>query len=134
MKKSFLVFSILLLFACGVSKADERYKEGETIAYEVVTGEQLPLYVKKLYDKQHKQFQTYTVQQDDATYAIIHLGERKTGGYGVEVTEVRYKNGKAIVYYKEQKPAPDAIVTQALTYPKVAIKIKAAIPIEIEKK
>ncbi|WP_461201819.1 protease complex subunit PrcB family protein [Anoxybacillus sp. TBDG-1] len=134
MKKSFLVFSILLLFACGVSKADERYEEGETIAYEVVTGDQLPPHVKTLYDKQHKQFQTYTVQQDDATYAIIHLGERKTGGYGVEVTEVRYKKGKAIVYYKEQQPAPDAIVTQVLTYPKVAIKIKTTIPIEIKKK
>ncbi|MBB5355281.1 hypothetical protein HNR43_001253 [Anoxybacillus mongoliensis] len=134
MKKWFLVFSMLLLFACGVSKVDERYEEEETIAYEVVTGEQLPPHVKALYDKQHKQFQTYTVQQDDMTYAIIHLGERKTGGYGVEVTEVRYKKGKAIVYYKEQKPAPDAIVTQALTYPKVAIKIKTTIPIEIKKK
>ncbi|MBB6175662.1 hypothetical protein HNQ82_000472 [Anoxybacillus tengchongensis] len=134
MKKCFFVFSILFLSACGVSKADERYKEGETIAYEVVTGEQLPPHVKALYDKQHKQFKVYTVQQDDMTYAIIHLGERKTGGYGVEVTEVRYKKGKAIVYYKEQKPAPDAIVTQALTYPKVAIKIKTAIPIEIKKK
>ncbi|ACJ33596.1 Uncharacterized membrane protein [Anoxybacillus flavithermus WK1] len=136
MKKWMIMVMSFFLSACHVSKAEkqEAYEEGDHIAYEVITVEQLPQHMKALYEKQHKQFQTYTVQQDDVTYAIIHLGERKTGGYGVEVIEVRYKKGKAIVYYKEQKPAPDAIVTQALTYPKVAIKIKTAIPVEIKKK
>ncbi|KIQ93483.1 hypothetical protein LH47_02427 [Anoxybacillus thermarum] len=136
MKKWIIMFMSFLLSACNVSKAEKQYayKEGESIASEVVTAEQLPQHVKALYEKQHKQFQAYAVQQEDATYVVIHLGERKTGGYGVEVIDVRYEKGKAIVSYKERKPAPDAIVTQALTYPKVAIKIKTSVPIEIKKK
>ncbi|MED0685332.1 protease complex subunit PrcB family protein [Anoxybacillus ayderensis] len=136
MKKWMIMFMSFLLSACGVSKAEKQYayKEGDQIPYEVVTAEQLPQHMKALYEKQHKQFQTYTVQQDGVTYVVIHLGERRTGGYGVEVIDVRYEKGKAIVYYKERKPAPDAVVTQAFTYPKVAIKIKTSVPIEIKKK
>lgn len=136
MKKWIVMLMSFLLSACGVSKAEKQYayKEGDQIPYEVVTEEQLPKHMRALYEKQHKQFQTYTVQQDGVTYVVIHLGERKTGGYGVEVIDVRYEKGKAIVSYKERKPAPDAMVTQALTYPKVAIKIKTSVPIEIKKK
>ena len=136
MKKWIVMLMSFLLSACSVSKAEKQYayKEGEPIAYEVVTVEQLPQHVKALYEKQHKQFQTYAVQQEGVTYVVIHLGERRTGGYGIEVIDVRYEKGKATVYYKERKPAPNAIVTQALTYPKVAIKIKTTIPVEIKSK
>ncbi|MGG6431552.1 protease complex subunit PrcB family protein [Anoxybacillus sp. D401a] len=134
MKRWIVVLIGLFLSACSVSKADERYEEDEDVVYHVVTEEQLPQHVKALYNRQHKQFKTYTIQQDGMTYVVIHLGERRTGGYGIEVINVRYEKGKAVVYYKERKPAPDAIVTQALTYPKAAIKIKTSVPIEIKKK
>lgn len=135
MKKWFIVLLSLLLCVCSVSQANgQYYKEKERIPYEIVANkQQLPKEVKTLYDKQHKQFKVYTVRRSGVTYVVIHLGERKTGGYGVKVTDVRYKKGKAIVYYKEQKPAPNALVTQVLTYPKVAIKLKTTIQIEIKR-
>ncbi|WP_255573447.1 protease complex subunit PrcB family protein [Anoxybacillus sp. ST4] len=134
MKRWIVVLIGLFLSACSVSKAEETYEESENVVYHVVTEEQLPQHVKALYDRQHKQFKTYTVQQDGVMYIVTHLGERRTGGYDVVITNVTYEKGKIVVYYEERKPAPDAIVTQALTYPKIAIKIETTIPVEVKKK
>jgi hypothetical protein len=47
----------------------------------------------------------------------IFLGERFTGGYGVDVRSITEEDGNAVVEYEEYKPSSDMIVTQALTYP-----------------
>lgn len=48
---------------------------------------------------------------------VVFLGERNTGGYTVDVANVRIQAGRFIVEYRETAPAPDALTTQALTYP-----------------
>jgi hypothetical protein len=47
----------------------------------------------------------------------IFLGERRTGGYGVEIVSARATGGQLVVEYREKTPPPDAMVTQALTHP-----------------
>ncbi len=47
----------------------------------------------------------------------VFLGIRPTGGYGVEITGARRDGGALVVEYVEQRPRPDAILTQALTAP-----------------
>jgi hypothetical protein len=48
---------------------------------------------------------------------VIFLGEKNTGGYGAEITGVRVHEGRLVLDYRESSPAPDAMVTQALTSP-----------------
>jgi hypothetical protein len=47
----------------------------------------------------------------------LFLGEKTTGGYGAEITGVRVHEGRLVMVYRESSPAPDAMVTQALTSP-----------------
>jgi hypothetical protein len=47
----------------------------------------------------------------------VFMGEKPTGGYGIEVTSVYEYRDKITVNVKEKEPGPDEIVTQALTYP-----------------
>jgi len=53
------------------------------------------------------------------TVAVIHAGERPTGGYSVRVEKVASgpRAGQARVWRRVLEPGPDAMVTQALTYP-----------------
>jgi hypothetical protein len=51
---------------------------------------------------------------------VVHLGERRTGGFGVELLAARAEGGTFVVEYRETVPEPGAMVTQALTSPWVA--------------
>ncbi len=45
------------------------------------------------------------------------MGEKRTGGYAIQITKVVARNGEVVVFIKETTPPPDAIVTQTLTQP-----------------
>lgn len=62
-------------------------------------------------------------QARGATIVTILAGEKPTGGYAVEVITVERAGNTCTVRYKVEAPAPDAMVTQALTYPATAIRI-----------
>lgn len=59
---------------------------------------------------------------------LISLGQRNTGGYGITVKLVEDIEGKTSVIVEETKPAPGSMVTQAITYPRVYIKIQNIAP------
>ncbi len=48
---------------------------------------------------------------------VVFLGERRTGGYTVEITAVESSAEGLIVTPRESAPPPGAMVTQALTQP-----------------
>ncbi len=54
---------------------------------------------------------------------VIAGGTQRTGGYSVEVKSLEVKDGKLIVNWKLNTPAPGAIVTQALTNPALTILV-----------
>ncbi len=47
----------------------------------------------------------------------VFAGTRPTAGYGVGISEIEKRDNRLVVTYREQKPAPDAIVAQVLTTP-----------------
>ncbi len=57
------------------------------------------------------------VDFDDEMVIALFMGQQSTGGYAIEVDEVRVDEQTATVYYRERRPGPDEIVTQALTSP-----------------
>lgn len=63
---------------------------------------------------------TYNVEHYDETRSklTVSWGEKPTGGYRIQILDIVFDDHEIVVYYKATAPGPDAIVTQALTYPK----------------
>jgi hypothetical protein len=47
----------------------------------------------------------------------VFIGERRTGGYIVQIISAGVEKDSFVVVYEEQAPGPDKFVTQALTTP-----------------
>jgi len=54
---------------------------------------------------------------------IVALGEQPTGGYSVTIESIQLAGGELAVTGKATAPGPDAVTTQALTYPYCAVSI-----------
>ncbi len=63
------------------------------------------------------------VPEGDSTTLLIFLGQRPTGGYGVDVEKVEIKGGKLVVVARERCPKPGSMVIQVITSPFVAVKV-----------
>lgn len=55
--------------------------------------------------------------------AAVFLGTRSSGGYGVDVRDVRQEGDVVVVDLDITEPAPGAFTTQALTHPWVMVEI-----------
>ena len=53
----------------------------------------------------------------EGTYLAVFWGEKPTGGYSVEITSARVEGDRVTIRISLKDPPPDAMVTQALTYP-----------------
>ncbi len=62
---------------------------------------------------------------DFTQYQVVAVfaGEKPTGGYSVEVTNVEIKNSHLVAIIKSCQPQADALVTEAFTQPHHIIKI-----------
>ena len=64
----------------------------------------------------------------------IVLGERRTGGFSVDIATARAEDGKLVIQYQEKTPAPDMMVTQMLTAPwVVAVVPRSDLPVVAQK-
>lgn len=57
------------------------------------------------------------------TVLAVLMGQRPTGGYGVEVRDVTLEGGDLFVDVILREPAPDAITTSALTSPWALVRV-----------
>lgn len=77
------------------------------------------------------------VHHDGRQFIIIALGERRTGGYHVEVEKVDRQGEEIHVYAREVGPEPGMMVTQALTYPLEVVSFrceeKLAVTVHMER-
>jgi hypothetical protein len=78
-----------------------------------------------------------TVSDEEHTYVLIALGERKTGGYDVKILGAEEKQDPSgsyiVVKAKETRPAPGDMVIQVITYPTAVYKIpKTTLPVKVE--
>ena len=60
---------------------------------------------------------------DKYDLVIVALGEQPTGGYSVTIESIQLDGGELAVTGKASAPGPDAVTTQALTYPYSAVTI-----------
>jgi PrcB C-terminal len=60
---------------------------------------------------------------DKEIVAAVFLGEKKTGGYDVEIIAAEQTPGALVISYREKGPPAGAIVIQALTQPYHIIRL-----------
>ena len=60
----------------------------------------------------------------EGTYLVVFWGEKPTGGYTVEILSARTEGSRIVVRLALTKPPPDAMVSQALTYPYAAAVLR----------
>ncbi|MBM2820739.1 MAG: hypothetical protein HW405_499, partial [Candidatus Berkelbacteria bacterium] len=57
------------------------------------------------------------------TVIIVAAGQKNTGGFDIEITNIQKQSNQTLVYYTETSPAKNCLVTMALEYPYHAIEI-----------
>lgn len=81
--------------------------------------------------------------EDDVSYMIepineqvnkvvIDWGTKPHSGYGVAITGINFKDGKAIIQYDRRYPEPDHMYLQVITYPKAETFVSSVYTIELE--
>ncbi|WP_343694752.1 protease complex subunit PrcB family protein [Flavobacterium sp.] len=131
MKKVISVLVIFVLVSCGAKKST-----GSTALYEVLTEQSdgggnikffeiltEPNEIKML---ENDPLLTAKMKQADianSNYVILNMGEKNTGGYSIGIESVEETDKNIIITVKEKNPAPDAMVTQSITYPYTVVKV-----------
>jgi hypothetical protein len=62
----------------------------------------------------------------DAWQIFVSMGEQRTGGFAIRIESVTIAGTTVTVTVKRSTPAPDAMVTQVLTYPSDAVRVRRA--------
>lgn len=65
-----------------------------------------------------------TVDFDKEIVIAVFLGEKPTGGYGVEISGAEVADGSVTIFVKETSPKPGAIVTQTINQPFHIVRIE----------
>ncbi len=141
-----IVISLVLFIACGertddplvdddrkisdnetVEQLPEEFNElehmttpEESIAVTHIRERDLPDEVKTWFDNSRRLDAMPTAiskVHGDKTYLYVSWGERPTGGYEVSIIDALRRRDEIIVRVRYRRPAPDAMVTQAITYP-----------------
>jgi hypothetical protein len=116
-----LTAAMLLVLAC--SQPDE--------PEEVILPDELPAVVQTWIDAATKNFAGQTFVYEDILYLLVTYGEKPTGGYVVEITDITEEEGKLIVTAYFTEPGEDEMVTQAFTYPyDLAMLENPGLPVE----
>ncbi|MGF1470154.1 MAG: protease complex subunit PrcB family protein [Rubrobacteraceae bacterium] len=64
----------------------------------------------------------------EGTYLAAFWGEQPTGGYTVEILSARTEEDRIVVRLALGRPSPDAMVSQALTYPYAVAALREEVP------
>lgn len=94
--------------------------------YKLVKQENAPEEVKEWINENKTVEGNKIVTINDMTYVVISRGEKKTGGYGIEI-DCKEKDNSVEILVKYINPKKDQIMIQVLTYPLIIIKFKKTI-------
>ena len=133
----FCVFSILIFVIFGSDCLPFNQKETSNESKQVQPGdegsktiliENKDYYIKGEFKGQYlditkRGYYIDTLNEPNAPYYyIICMGEKSTGGYSLEINEVRKVDEKVEIIVKENVPPAGEVVTQAFTYPTITVE------------
>jgi len=118
----------------SVNPEEGRETKVQQVPHQIVAYADLPADVQAIVDSsKHTSTAQVLKGEGDTQYALISLGARNTGGYAVEISSVEEVDGEILVIYQENRPAPDKMVIQVITYPWQIIQVDTSLPISIRK-
>ncbi|SEP64164.1 PrcB C-terminal [Virgibacillus subterraneus] len=127
-----MILSILLLSGCGSGTTEDESmggeKESTNLSFKTIKVENTPDRVQKWIQKWIQKNRSKEVEKvfnvDGMTYAIILLGQKPTGGYNVEIEQIKKMNTNSsqtdsvnTVSYEVTEPEKGSVNIQTLTYP-----------------
>jgi hypothetical protein len=71
-----------------------------------------------------KAFKVESIDWKKQMVVVASGGTKTTGGYGVEITELKEQDGVLIVHWKLHTPKPGSPVTKAITHPAQAVLVE----------
>lgn len=127
MKYKFLVIILIGLMCVGCSSnhndpIDENFYE--IVSIEDINNEE----VVQWYEENSKTYGSYIFSSKDFEgykYLLVSAGEKRTGGYSIEIKKASKKDKNIVFDFSLNEPAKDDAVIMVLTYPNILIKVKA---------
>lgn len=112
-----LLLALLFLVAAGCGQEQLPAEPDNDEGVEIVLPDQLPAEVEEWIEDSRQELAGQTYELEGVLYLLVTYGERPTGGYDVEITDIAMQDDKVVVTAEFTEPAEDEMVTQALTYP-----------------
>ena len=117
---------------------DELTSEQLKIIFDIFENNNIYLEIKyeimnrnEFYLKQYNERGYSCEKLNDTLICTIAMGEKRSGGFFIEIKKVKIKGNSVIIYVNEILPKPGDAVTDAITYPIAKIKFNKE-PDEIE--
>lgn len=120
-----LLTGILLLTVAAAGCSNQSFAFNKVEAAEKVPETILNAIDELKLDRGYYVFDSKQYGTGKTTYVLICGGEKRTGGYDIEVVSKKVKNGQLQVTVKEIEPKQGSMVIQVLTYPYVLFKTDA---------
>ena len=128
-----LLLLTMVLFSCSSSKQTgskplfevltQQEDGGGNIQFFEILSEPNEIAMLQNDDKLKDKINSNDVQTSN--FIVLNMGEKPTGGYQIGVESVVETDKNIIITIKETTPEPNAMVTQAITYPYCIVKINS---------
>ncbi len=130
-KKLSMLIMMLLLLVYPTACSDNINGEPVTPAPDD-SADQLPEAIQEWIGYSEELFLAQARPLEDSTYILITYGEKPTGGFAVDITDIEINNDSLKVFVEFTNPGKDELVTEALTYPYDLILIEGNTFTDIE--
>lgn len=126
-----LLILVCALFVClclgGCSAESTDVKKIRDLEFTVVKESEIPEeLMQRIESKKSNEFKCtfYNKDTKEDLYIVVGYGKQMTGGYSVTVDELFLTNNAIYIDTSLLGPSKDDVITQAITYPYVVVKIK----------
>lgn len=92
--------------------------------YKIIEKNEAPEEVQEWIEKNKYEENHTIVKTNQRTYVIITRGEKRTGGYGIDISSVEEKDNVIYILVKYMDPDPEDIVIQTVTYPYIIVELE----------
>lgn len=128
MKKHYIIIGILILIILGIFFTSKILNKGdEEVKFRVLESSEIPEKIKEILPKYLSEEKALTCRLNNEIYVVVTRGEKRTGGYSVEVDNIIKEEREEgefeiTVIAKYNDPDPDEMVTQGFDYPFTIVK------------
>lgn len=117
-----VISASLLLAGCKSGKAD--HDKIKDLDFTVVEEADIPEELLEIIEEKKAEPFKLKFSNTEYLYIVVGYGEQPTGGYSIRVEDLYLTENAIYLNTSLLGPAKDEIVTQALTYPFIVIKVE----------